>query len=81
MRAKVQMDAFIAPFSVIWPDASTEHHYVEIRTELEAVGTPISEADLWIAATTRSAGGTLVTNNTNEFSHVPQLTIEDWTKT
>ena len=40
---------------------------------------PISEADLWIAATVRTAGGTLVTNNTREFSRVQNLLLEDWT--
>jgi len=40
---------------------------------------PISEADLWIAATARAAGGILVTNNTGEFSRVPNLVLEDWT--
>jgi tRNA(fMet)-specific endonuclease VapC len=39
----------------------------------------ISEADLWIAATARVAGGTLVTNNIREFSRVPNLLLEDWT--
>ena len=71
--------AFLAPFVVKWPDAAVENHYVSIRTELETLGTPISEADLWIAATVRATGGTLVTNNSAEFSRVPNLVIEDWT--
>ena len=41
--------------------------------------TNTSEADLWIAATARATGGTLVTNNTGEFSRVPNLPVEDWT--
>jgi tRNA(fMet)-specific endonuclease VapC len=71
--------AFLAPFHIAWPDAQIEDHYVTIRTLLEAQGTAISEADLWIAATARAAGGTLVTNNTGEFSRVPNLLITDWT--
>lgn len=77
-RARVQ--AFLAPFVVAWPDVSVEDHYVAIRTHLEVLGTPISEADLWIAASARAAGGTLVTSNTGEFSRVPYLPIEDWTR-
>ena len=73
------MIAFLAPFSVVWPDALIEEHYVAIRTHLEARGTPISEADLWIAATARAAGATVVTNNAREFSRVPDLMIADWT--
>jgi len=53
---------------------------VAIRVHLEAQGTPISEADLWIAATARAAGGTLVTNNTRELSRVPNLPVVDWTQ-
>jgi len=78
-KATSRVLTFLAPFLVAWPDAAVEDHYVAIRTHLEALGTPISEADLWIAATARAAGGTLVTNNIREFSRVPNLTIEDWT--
>jgi tRNA(fMet)-specific endonuclease VapC len=79
ITAKSRVLAFLAPFAIAWPDAAVEDHYVDIRIHLEALGTPISEADLWIAATARAAAGTLVTNNTSEFSRVPNLTIEDWT--
>jgi tRNA(fMet)-specific endonuclease VapC len=58
-RNHARVTAFIAPFTVVWPDPQIEEHYVDIRTQLEARGTPISEADLWIAATTRAAGGTI----------------------
>jgi tRNA(fMet)-specific endonuclease VapC len=78
-RSKAHVAAFLAPFSIAWPDALVEDHYVAIRTHLEARGTPISEADLWIAATTRAAGGTVVTNNLREFSRVPHLLVADWT--
>ncbi len=77
--AKARVLGFLAPFVIAWPDAAVEDHYVAIRTYLEALGTPISEADLWIAATARAVGGTVVTNNTGEFSRVPGLTVEDWT--
>jgi len=79
-QALIQVKAFLAPFQVAWPDSAAEDHYVAIRTELEAAGTPISEADLWIAATTRANGGTLATNNTREFSRVKGLAIRDWTQ-
>ena len=71
MAAKSRVLAFLAPFVVAWPDTAVEDHYVAIRSHLEALGTPISEADLWIAATARAAAATLVTNNTREFSRVP----------
>ena len=79
-QAKARLLAYLAPFAIAWPDSAVEDSYVTIRTQLEALGTPISEADLWIAATAQANGGTLVTNNTAEFSRVPNLAIDDWTK-
>ena len=78
-QGKARVLAFLAPFSLAWPDAQVEDHYVNIRAHLEAQGTPISEADLWIAATGRAAGGTVVSNNVREFSRVPNLLVVDWT--
>lgn len=78
-QSKARVTAFLAPFTLVWPDAQIEDHYVAIRADLEARGTPISEADLWIAATARANGGTVVTNNAREFSRVPYLTVVDWT--
>jgi tRNA(fMet)-specific endonuclease VapC len=79
-KSDARLRAFIAPFAIAWPDATVEDHYVSIRTHLEAQGNAISEADLWIAATAREAGGTLVTNNTREFARVPGLVLADWTQ-
>ena len=64
-----------------WPSLSTQtapEHYVDIRANLERLGTIIGEADLWIAAVTRAADGILVTHNTGEFARVPGLRLEDW---
>ena len=59
-------------------DVEAADHAARIRVELEARGTPISSADLLIAATARRHGCTLVTHNTREFERVPELGIEDW---
>jgi tRNA(fMet)-specific endonuclease VapC len=52
--------------------------YGEIRAHLAAQGTPIGSNDLLIASIALANGLTLVTNNTNEFSRVPGLNLEDW---
>jgi tRNA(fMet)-specific endonuclease VapC len=73
-----QVDNILQPFGVAWPDNATAEHYVDIRSSLERAGNIISQPDLWIAAITRAAGGILVTHNTDEFSRVPGLMLEDW---
>jgi len=71
---------FISPFQVITPNDEILEKYGATRLDLEKTGMIISEADLWIAATALASGGTMVTNNTREFTRVLGLTVEDWTK-
>lgn len=72
--------SFIRPFRILWPTIATVEQYVSIRAYLEQRGIVIGEADLWIAAAARELGAVIVTNNVGEFSRVPGLTFEDWTK-
>lgn len=53
--------------------------YGNIRKDLEKQGKIIGPNDLIIAAIVKSEDGILVTHNTNEFSRVKGLNIEDWT--
>lgn len=72
------VSTILQPFAVVWPDDEALAQYVEIRVALEKSGQPISEPDLWIAAITRAADGTLVTHNTSEFERVPDLKLANW---
>ena len=58
--------------------APADHAYAEARMYLEKAGTPISHADLLLAAHAISVGCTLVTDNIREFQRVPKLRIENW---
>jgi tRNA(fMet)-specific endonuclease VapC len=49
-----------------------------IRADLEAKGLPIGPYDILIAATALSHNGILVTHNTQEFSRINNLQLEDW---
>ena len=53
-------------------------HYGQIRARLEKMGKPIGNNDLWIAAHALSEDRVLVTNNTQEFSRVEGLQLENW---
>ena len=50
----------------------------ELKQYLRDQGTPIGQMDLLIAAHGLSLQAVIVTNNTKEFSRVPNLTLEDW---
>jgi tRNA(fMet)-specific endonuclease VapC len=52
----------------------------EIRATLKKAGTPIGPYDLLIAAQAVRNNARLVTANTREFSRVPGLDWQDWTK-
>ena len=56
------------------------HLSAMIRAKLEKKGTPIGAYDVLIAGTALVQQGTLITNNTKEFSRVPKLKIENWYK-
>ncbi len=72
------VDAFLAPYLSLPFDDTAARRYAEIRVHLEAQGLTISDLDLEIAAIALANGLTLVTHNTNEFSRVPGLVLEDW---
>lgn len=59
-------------------DEEAARHYSLIRAILKRQGNIIGNNDLFIAAHARSTNAILVTNNTKEFSRIPDLTLEDW---
>ena len=70
--------AFIAQFESRGFDASAASAHARIRAALKRNGTPVGPNDMIIASTVIANNGVLVTNNTNEFSRIPGLHIEDW---
>jgi tRNA(fMet)-specific endonuclease VapC len=81
LRVLREIEALLEAHEVIEITEDVAEHYAHIRAELEKRGASIGSNDLWIAATAIAHGATLVTNNTEEFSRVPGLKIEDWTRT
>ena len=77
-RLRQQLDAVLSAIETVPLDEPADKHYGMIRSELERIGRPIGHNELLIAAHARALGATLVTNNTREFSRVPDLDIEDW---
>ncbi len=61
-----------------FPEGAAED-YADIRAHLRKRGAMIGANDLFIAAHARSLDLTLVTNNSEEFSRVTGLKVENWT--
>lgn len=73
------LEEFTIPLEIVSFDEASALAYGEIRSALEAAGSPIGAMDMLIAAHAISLGVQLVTNNTREFSRIPGLTLLDWT--
>ncbi len=73
-------EMFLKRFEIENYTDAMSYAYAAIRSELEIKGNPIGYNDLLIASTVLSKGGILVTNNEKEFSKIPGLKIENWTK-
>ena len=73
---KINQLATILPVQAMSVDVAKS--YASIRSDLERKGQIIGGNDLWIAAHALSLGLTLITNNTDEFSRVDGLKIENW---
>jgi len=78
IKNRFAMNNFLSPFQIIPFDAQDAEIYGIIRTELELRGKPIGPYDLQLAAQALARGFILVTNNTDEFSRIKQLKLENW---
>ena len=59
-------------------EANAASHIARVRVELERAGRRIGAYDLLIAAQALALGLILITNNTDEFSRIPALRLENW---
>jgi tRNA(fMet)-specific endonuclease VapC len=77
-RAEELLDDLARAIPVLALSRAAANVYADLRAELARAGTPIGPNDLWIAAHALAEDLVLVTNNTREFSRVPDLRIENW---
>lgn len=73
-----RLDAIFLRIDVLPMESPVAAHYSEIRTHLEASGTPIGPNDLLIAAHALALNLTLVTANVREFERIPNLHVVNW---
>jgi tRNA(fMet)-specific endonuclease VapC len=79
-RRRAALEGFLAPFRSIPFDSSCVAHYARIRDHLERRGQMIGANDLFIAAIALAHGLTLLTHNSEEFSRIDGLGVEDWVR-
>ena len=75
-RQKLAM--FLAPFEILPFTSEDAITAGRIRAFLMKQGTPIGPYDIQIAAQSVARGLTVVTHNSDEFSRVPEIMLEDW---
>lgn len=73
-----QVEAILAAMEVFPFDVPADREYASLRLHLEQAGTPIGPNDMLIAAHALATESILFTANTNEFSRVPGLAVENW---
>lgn len=74
-----RVEHFLAHFETADFDDAAARAYGPLRARLEKAGRPIGPLDTLIAAHALALGTALVTNDTDEFSRVPGLRLENWT--
>ena len=78
IKNRKALDMFLAPLQILPFDSQCLWFYADLRASLKKKGLSIGPMDSLIAAHALSINGTLVTNNLEEFSRVPQLKLENW---
>ena len=73
-----RIELFLSLYDIIPFESKAAQIYGAIRCNLERRGRIIGGNDLIIAATVLAHEGILVTNNTEEFSRINGLRLEDW---
>jgi len=79
-RNREALEIFLTPLEIVDFDYNATIEYGKIRADLERKGTPIGPLDTLIASHALSLDLTLITNNEKDFSRIPGLKIENWTK-
>ena len=73
-----KVKAFCDLVEIVPWDEDAAKAYAKLRVELETSGTPIGNMDMLIAASALARKDVLVTNNTEHFSRIKDLKLNNW---
>lgn len=77
-KNRISLTEFLAPFEILDFDDQDAEMFGMIRSQLKKEGKLIGPYDMLIAAQALAKELILVTNNTDEFSRIKNLILEDW---
>ncbi len=77
-RNRPLVDKFLASLPVLRPDLAAAQVFGEAKALLQRAGTPLADADLFIAATAITHGAAVITGNQRHFQRIPGVRVEDW---
>ena len=77
-KVRSRLDLFFGHFVSLPFDDAAADIYGKVRSDLERAGMVIGPYDMQIASIAIAHDLTLVTNNTEEFSRIQNLHLEDW---
>ena len=77
-RERKAVETALAPFDIVPFERNTAEIFGGVVGQLELQGTPISDMDALIAATTLELSELLVTRNPSHFTRVPGLRVESY---
>lgn len=77
-KNRISLTEFLAPFEILNFDDQDAEMFGIIRSQLKREGKLIGPYDMLIAAQALAKDLILVTNNTDEFSRIKNLKLDDW---
>ncbi len=75
---RAALDDLVALIQVDSYPQQAARHFAEIKAALKARGRPTKPYDLLIGAHARALDATLVTNDKDDFRHIPGLRLANW---
>jgi tRNA(fMet)-specific endonuclease VapC len=77
-KDRALVDAFLETLPVWGPDRASAQVFGEAKALLQRLGTPVADADLFIAAIAITTDAVIVTGNHRHFGRIPGVVVEDW---
>ena len=72
------IDKLLLTLEIVQPDLSILRRFGAIKAQLRKEGTPIADADVFIASATIERAEKLITGNKKHYERIPGLVLDDW---